>query len=180
MGERASGARVTLARWRLAEAELVDDLASLRSILFPAVTSEEAQSILNAIRRVELLTEYGLEDQPIALISAAEISRDVLVARRLSAALLQAYVAKVPGGPWSGKALLASRALTTDPVQRTWIEERLEALHADAYVRYARRGRDSPELGELESRLQRILDRLIERVDEELAARRQLAGVPKK
>ena len=179
VGEQASGARVTLARWRLAEAEQVDDLASLRSILFPAVTSEEAQGLLNAIRRVELLTEYGLEDEPIALIAAAEISRDILVARRLSAVLFQAYLAKVPGGPWSGKALLASKALTTDPVQRTWLEERLKALRGDAYVRYARRGRDSPELGELESRLQRILDQLTERVDEELAARRQLASVPK-
>ena len=57
VGEQASGARVTLARWRLAEAERVDDFRSLRSILFPAVSSEEAQNILNAIRRVELLTK---------------------------------------------------------------------------------------------------------------------------
>ena len=47
-------------------------------------------------------------------------------------------------------------------------------------MRYARKGHFGPELGELESRLQGTLDRLIERVDEELAARRQLAGVPKK
>ena len=47
------------------------------------------------------------------------------------------------------------------------------------YVRYAREGHFGPELGELEAQLQRTLDPLIERVDEELAARRQLAGVPK-
>ena len=180
VGERASDARVTLARWRLAEAEQVDDLGSLRSILFPAVTSEEARSILNAIRRVELLTEYGLEGEPIALIGAAEISRDVLVARRLSAGLFRAYAAAAPDAPWSGKALLAARELTTDPAQREWLEERLDALPGDAYVRYARKGHFGPELGDLEAQLQGTLDRLIERVNEELAARRQLAGVSKK
>ena len=180
VGEQASGARVTLARWRLAEAEQVDDLASLRSILFPAVTSEEAQSILNAIRRVELLTEYGLEGEPIALIGAAEISRDVLVARRLSAALFQAYAAAAPDAPWSGKALLAARELTTDPAERELLDERLDALSGDAYVRYARKGHFGPELGDLEARLQGTLDRLVEQVDEELAARRHLAGVSKK
>ena len=179
-GGQASDARVTLARWTLAEAEQVGHLAQLRSVLLPAVTSEEAQTLLNGIRRVELLTEYGLDGEPIALIGAAEISRDVLVARRLSAALFQAYAAAVPDAPWSGKALLASRELTADPAQREWLEERLRALPGDAYVRYARTGHQMPELGELESRLQATLDRLIERVDEELTARRQWAGLPNK
>ena len=179
LGERASGARVTLARWSLAEAETVEELAPLRTVLFPAVTSEEAQTILNAIRRVELLTKYGLDGEPIALLGAAEISRDVLAARRLSAALFQAYVAAVPDAPWSGKALLASRELTVDPAQRKWLDQRIEASPGDAYVRLARNGRSGPELGELESRLQSTLDQLLERVDEELSARRQLAGVPK-
>ena len=180
VGEQASGARVTLARWRLAEAEQVEDLASLRSILFPAVTSEEAQKILNAIRRVELLTEYGHEGEPEALIGAAEISRDVLIARRLSAALFEAYAAAAPDAAWSGKALLAARDLTTDPAQREWLDERLDALRDDAYVRYARKGHFGPELMDLEDRLQGTLDRLIERGDEELEARRQLAGPSKK
>ena len=179
VGEQASGARVTLARWRLAEAERVDDFRSLRSILFPAVSSEEAQNILNAIRRVELLTKYGHEGEPIALIGAAEISRDLLVAPRLSAALFLAYLAAAPDAPWSGKALLAARDLTTERAQREWLDERLDAIPRDAYVRYARKGHFGPELGELEAQLQRTLDPLIERVDEELAARRQLAGVPK-
>ena len=144
------------------------------------MTSKEAQTILNAIRRVELLTEYGLEDEPIALVGAAEISRDVLAARRLSAALFQAYAAAVPDAPWSAKALLAARELTADPAQRTRLEQRIAALPGDAYVRYARYGRSGPELGELESRLQETLDQLLGRVDEELSARRQLAGVPKK
>ena len=179
VGEQASGARVTLARWRLAEAERVDDFRSLRSILFPAVSSEEAQNILNAIRRVELLTKYGHGGEPIALIGAAEISRDLLVAPRLSAALFLAYLAAAPDAPWSGKALLAARDLTTERAQREWLDERLDAIPGDAYVRYARKGHFGPELGELEAQLQRTLDPLIERVDEELAARRQLAGVPK-
>ncbi len=180
VGERASGARVTLARWSLAEVETVEQLASLRTVLFPAATAEEAQAILNAIRRVELLTEYGHRDEPIALISAAEISRDVLAAPRLSAALFQAYAVAVPDAPWSGKALLASMALTTDPAQRKLLGGRIETLPEDPYVRYARSGHFGPELGELESRLQGMLDELLERVNEELSARRQLAGVPKK
>ncbi len=179
-GEQAWSARVTLARWRLAEAESVDQLPPLRSILFPAVTSKEAQAILNAMRRVELLAEYGLDGEPTALIAAAEISRDVLMAPRLSAALFQAYAGSAPDAPWSGKALLASMELTTNPAQRKSLNESLEALPGDPYVRYARKGHDTPELAELESRLQTTLDQLLERVDEELAALRQLAGVPKK
>ena len=180
VGERASSARVTLARWSLAEAESVDQLAQLRTVLFPAMASEDAQAVLNAIRRVEFLTELGLEEEPLALVGAAEISRDVLAAPRLSATLFQAYATAVPDAPWSGKALLASREQTSDPAQRKWLDQQIEALPEDAYVRYARRGHLGPELGDLESRLQDALDQLLERVDEQLSARRQLAGVPKK
>ena len=128
---------------------------------------------------MELLTEYGLEEEPVALIAAAEISRDVLAAARLSAALFRAYATAVPGAPWSGKALLASGELTSDPAERKWLDRRLEALPEDAYVRYALTGDFGPELGDLESRLQDTLDQLLERVDEQLSARRQLAGVLK-
>ncbi len=183
VGEQASGARVTLARWMLAEAEKVADLAELRSVLLPAVMSGEAQALLNAIRRVELLTEYGLKGEPVALIGAAEISRDVLAARRLATALFQAYADQAPDAPWYAKALLAARELTTDPAELMRLDgrldERLEALPGDPYVRYARKGDDVPELGELEYRLQAALDPVIERVNQELIARRQLTGVPR-
>ncbi len=179
VGEQAWNARVTLARWMLAEAEKVDDLAALRSVLLPAVTSDEAQTLLNAIRRVELLAEYGFDGEPVALIAAAEISRDGLAARRLSAVLFQAYAGAVPDGPWGAKALLAARELTTNPAERERLDERLDELPGDPYVRYARKGHDVPELGELENRLQAELDPLIARVDEELTARRQLVGVPR-
>ena len=179
VGEQASNARVTLARWMLEEAEKVGDLAALRSVLLPAVTSLEAQALLNATRRVELLTEYGLEGEPTALIGAAEIARDGLAARRLSAALFQAYADAAPDGLWYTKALLAAKELTTDPAERERLDERLDALPGDPYVRYARRGLDVPELGELEYRLQGALDPLIERVDEELIARQQFAGAPR-
>jgi hypothetical protein len=144
------------------------------------VASKTAQGLLNAIRRVELLTEYGLDDEPIAFIAAAEISRDVLVAPRLSVWLFQAYTAVAPGAPWSGKAILAAKELTAGWAQREWLDERLDELPGDPYVRYARGGDSGPELAELEIQLQAALDQLIERVEEELAARRQLAGVPKK
>lgn len=180
VGDSAFDARVTLARWGLSEAEHVDDLAPLRSVLLPAVTSGEARALLNAIRRVELLTEYGFEGEPVALIAAAEISRDVLAALGLSAALFQLYADLVPEAPWSTKALLAAKELTTDPAQREGLDRRLDALPGDPYVYYARKGHSMAQLGELESRLQAMLDPLVERVDEELAARRQLAGVLEK
>lgn len=180
VGQQAFDARVTLARWGLAEAEHVDDLAPLRSVLLPAVTSGEAQALLNAIRRVELLTKYGIEGEAVALIAAAEISRDVLAAQRLSGSLFQRYADLVPEAPWSTKALLAARELTTDPAQREGLDRRLDAHPGDAYVLYARKGRPMAELEELESRLQAMLDPLVERVEEELTARRQLVGVPKK
>ena len=60
------------------------------------------------------------------------------------------------------------------------VYEQLDALPEDPFVRYARKGHHGPELGELEFRIQPTLDQLIERVEEELTARRQLAGVPKK
>ena len=180
VGDQAAAARVTLAKWRLAEVGHLDQLAKLRSVLLPAVTYEEAQALLNAMRRVELLAKYGLEDEPVALIGAAEIARDVLGARQLSAALFQSYAAVTPTGPWIGKALLASRALTTDPVSWKRIDQRIGALTADSYVRYAHYQHVGAELGELESRLQEALDPLVERVEEELRARRQLAGIPKK
>jgi len=177
-GEEAFAARVSMAKWELVEAEYVDDLAPLRSVLLPAVSFEEAQTLLNAIRRVELLTEYGHHGEPVALIAAAEISRDVLAAPRLSSALFQIYADLVPDAPWSAKALLAAMALTTDPAQRRMLDRRLDALPGDAYVRYARKGHSMAGLEELESRLQEMLDPLLEGVDEELTARRQLTGVP--
>jgi tetratricopeptide (TPR) repeat protein len=176
VGEQASDARVTLARWTLAEAENVSDLAALRSVLLPAVTSEEARMLLDAIRRVELLAEYGFDGEPVALIAAAEISRDGLAARLLAAALFQAYAEAVPDARWCAKALLAARDLATDPAARQKLDERLDRSPGDPYVRYARKGHDVPELGELEYRLQAELDPIIERVDQQLTARRQLAG----
>ncbi len=178
VGEQAAAARVTMAKWRLAEVEEVGHLARLRPVLLPAVSSEDAQTLLNAMRRVELLVEYGLEREPVALIGAAEISRDVLVAGRLSAALFRASAIEASEGPWIGKTLLASRELTTDPAERERLDRLLDALPDDPYVRYAHKGHSGPDLGELESRLQEALDPLFERVDEELRARRQLAGEP--
>ena len=180
VGERAAAARVTLAKWGFAEVEEVRQLVRLRSVLLPAVSYDEAQALLNAMRRVELLVELGLEGEPVALIGAAEISRDVLAARSLSAAIFQSYAMAAPEGPWIGKALLASRELTTDPSGRERLDGLLDALPADPYVRYAHKGNSGSDLGELESRLQEALDPLFERVEEELMARRQLAGVPNK
>ena len=184
VGEQAAVARVTLATWRLGQVTDVRQLVRFRSLLLPAVSHEEARLLLNAMRRVELLAEYGLEGQPVALIGAGEIARDVLAAGRLSASLFHSYAVAAPGGPWIGKALLSSRELTSDTAERNRLAGLLDALPADPYVRYAHRAHIGVDLGESESRLQDVLDALLVRVDEELRARRQLAetpaGVPQK
>ena len=135
---------------------------------------------LNEVYRegAELLGEYGREGEFVALIGAAEISRDVLSAPKLAAALFLAYATEATDAPWTGKALLASKELTSDPTERRWLDGRLDALPEDPFVRYARMAHQGSELGDLESRLQERLDALMARVEEELAARRLLAGVP--
>ena len=178
VGEQAFSARVTLARWRLADAGQVELFAEVRSILLPAVAAVEAQGLLNGIRRVEILVDYGLGGDRIAFFAAAEISRDVLGAPRIAAALFQAYADGQSDSPWSGKALLAARALVARPAEREWLDDRLGALPGNAYVRYARQGDDGPDLADLEARLQASLDELLARADEELEARRLLVGGP--
>ena len=59
-------------------------------------------------------------------LGAAEIARDGLAARRLSAALFQAYADAAPDGQWYTKALLAARELTTDPAERERLDERVD------------------------------------------------------
>ena len=178
VGEQAFSARVALVRWRLAEASQVERFADLRPVLLPAVAFVEAQGLLNGMRRVELLVDYGLDDDWIALFAAAEISRDVLGAPRIAAALFQAYADGQSDSPWSGKALLAARALVARPAEREWLDDRLRALPGNAYVRYARQDDGGPGLADLEARLQAALEELLTRADEELVERRLLVGGP--
>ena len=178
VGEQAFGARVTLVQWRLAEAGNVERFAEFRRVLLPAVASVEAQGLLNAMRRVEVLVDYGLEGEWIAYFGAAEISRDVLGAARIAAALFQAYADGQSDSPWAGKALLAARVLVARPAEREWLDDRLGALPGNAYVRYARQGENGSDLADLEARLQTALGALLTRADEELAARRLLVGGP--
>jgi len=178
VGEQAFDARVTLARWRLADADQVEGFAQVRSGLLPAVAALEAQSLLNGMRRVELLVDYGRRGAPTAYFAAAEIARDVLDAPRIAAALFRAFADDQSDSPWSGKALLAARALVVGPAEREWLDDRLAALPGNAYVRYARQGDEGPDLADLEGRLQAALDEVLARADEELVARRLLVGEP--
>ncbi len=178
VGEQAFDARVTLARWRLADADRVEGFDLARSVLLPAVAYGEAQELLNGMRRVELLVEYGRVGERFAYFAAAEIARDVLDAPRIAAALFRSYADDPEESAWSGKALLAARALEVSPEERERLDGRLRALPGNAYVRYARRGDEGPDLTDLEARLQAGLDEILSRADEELEARRLLVGGP--
>jgi hypothetical protein len=166
--------------WGLVLPDLSRIHQGIQALIRTSRTQIYSDSIGSLVRR--FADRWGPGSAAILMDNAegAPWSRDVLAARRLSAALFQAYATAVPDAPWSGKALLTSKELTSDPAQRKWLDQRIDALPEDAYVRYARSGHFGPELGDLESRLQDTLDQLLERVDEELSARRQLAGVPKK
>ena len=176
VGGQAFAARVTLARWRLAEADRIGGFDEIRSALLPAVADAEAQALLNGMRRVEMLVDYGLEGDWIAYFAAAETARDVLGAPRLAAALFEAFADADSDSPWAGKALLAARDLVARPVEREWLDGRLGGLPGNAYVRYARQGDRGPDLGELETRLQTALDEVRARAEEELVARHLLVG----
>ena len=178
VGEQVFDARVTLAKWRLADADPVEGFDQVRSVLLPAVAAVEAQRLLNGMRRVEVLVDYGEAGNLFALFAAAEIARDVLYAPRIAAGLFRVYADGQPDAPWSGKALLAARALAVRPAERESLDDRLEALPENAYVRYARLGDEGPDLADLEGRLQAALDDLLARADEELVARRLLVGGP--
>ncbi len=178
VGEQAFDARVTLAKWRLSDADRVQGFDQVRPVLLPAVAAVEAQALLNGMRRVELLMDYGRAGDLIAYFAAAEIARDVLDAPRIAVALFAAYAAERWDSPWSGKALLAARALAVGPAARERFDDRLGALPGNAYVRYARQGDEGPDLADLEGRLQSVLDEILARADEEMVARRVLVGGP--
>lgn len=177
VGDPAAEARVTLARWRLAEARQVDRLAAVRRVLLPAVASRGAQDLLNGMRRVELLVDYALEGRLVGFFAAAELTREVLGAPRLAAALFQAYADSEPDSPWSGKALLAARGLVARSAERAWLDDRMEALPGNVYVRYARQGEGGGDLGDLEVALQVEVNEILAQVEEELVARRLLVGL---
>ena len=178
VGEQAATARVTLARWRLTQAEQLGDLAQVRPLLLPAVASVEAQSLLNGIRRVELLVDFGLEGEAIAFFGAAELLRDLLGAPRLASAFFEVYADFDSGSPWSGKALLAAKNLVSRPAARSWLDGRIGSLPENPYVRYARGGEEDSDLGELEGSLDTALGDVLERVEAQLVARRLLVGLP--
>ena len=178
VGDLAFDARVTLAKWRLAEADQVEGFDQVRGVLLPAVAAVAAQELLNGMRRVEVLVDYGRDGDVIAYFAGAEIARDVLDAPGIAAALFGAFADDRPDSPWSGKALLAARALEVRRAERERLDARLGALPGNAYVRYARQGDEGSDLADVEGRLQAALDEILARADEDLTARRLLVGGP--
>jgi tetratricopeptide (TPR) repeat protein len=177
VGPIADSARVTVAGWRL-EVSQLGQLAEIRSLLLPAVSSVRAREIVNSIRRVDLLVDRGLEGDRLGFFAAAQEARDVLSANILAAGLFQAYADFDPDSPWVGKALLSALSITSNTAGKAAIESRLRALPVDAYVRYARRGVRDGSLGPLEVELQRSLDSLLAVMEADLVQRRLLVSDP--
>jgi len=153
-------------------------LAEIRSLLLPAVSSVRAREIVNSIRRVGLLVDRGLEGDRLGFFAAAQEARDVLRANIIAVGLFQAYADFDPESPWVGKALLSALPLTADTANQAAIEDRLRALPADAYVGYARRGVRDGSLGLLEVELQRMLNSLLAAMEADLVQRRLLVSDP--
>ncbi|MFV2006183.1 MAG: tol-pal system YbgF family protein [Longimicrobiales bacterium] len=177
VGPIADSARVTVAGWRL-EVSQLGQLAEIRSLLLPAVSSVRAREIVNSIRRVGLLVDRGLEGDRLGFFAAAQEARDVLRANIIAVGLFQAYADFDPESPWVGKALLSALPLTADTANQAAIEDRLRALPADAYVGYARRGVRDGSLGLLEVELQRMLNSLLAAMEADLVQRRLLVSDP--
>ncbi|MBI4539546.1 MAG: hypothetical protein HY704_08565 [Gemmatimonadetes bacterium] len=174
-GPLADEARVLLARVRLAGLEQVEELGDARAILLPAIASQEARTLLDAIRRVGLLVEYAGDGETLALLAAAELARDTLESRRLARRLFLAYQEHEGGTPWAGKALLAALDLSEEPDERAEVRKRMDALSENVYVEVASgsegRGR---EFQAAEQRLEGVLAAIRRQVDAE-AQRRDVA-----
>ncbi len=175
-GTLAQEARVSLALWRLEDIAQMTGLAEVRRTLLPAVGHPEAESLLNAMRRVEALVDRALDGETLAFLVAAEQAREAIGAPQIAASLFQAYVDGDEQGPWVGKALLAARQLSGDVDQQRALDGRIRGLPDDPYVRYARGGDNGDELVALEAVLQLRVDSLLARVRESLVARRLLVG----
>jgi len=132
-GEAAGSARAAAARWLLAGADSVGDLAHVRAVLLPAINHAGALQHVRRVRTVELLLEQGRSGEPAALFAAAEYARDTLRAPRLAHRLFLDYADAADGTIWAPKALLAALPLATES-DRSALEQRIRAQPGNPYV----------------------------------------------
>jgi hypothetical protein len=170
----AEAARLVVARIRLRRTEEVADLDAVRRVLLPAGGNPDVAAMAADIRRVELLDGWGAREDPVAWFVAAEVARDRLDAPSLARGLFLRFASEAPASPWAGKAVLAALATTPDPRSDPALRAGLEERASDPYVAQARS--ETPvgaPLGELEARLDGIVNDLMARADAE-ALRRDL------
>lgn len=158
LGTIAADARLLLARWRLARALNLQQLAEVRSVLLPSGADPRVAATLAAIEQVDAYANAGLED-PIGLFAAGEVARDRLGADLVARGLMLAYADGDHDEPWKPKALLAAIELSQAVGDREWLRGRLEAYGDNPYVLAARGGTaagfETLE-GELEVRLEEL------------------------
>ncbi len=170
----AEAARLVVASIRLRRTVEVEALDEVRTILLPAGGNPQVAALAADIRRVELLDEWGATDDPVAWFVAAEMARDRLGSPRLARGLFLRFASEAPASPWAGKAVLAALATTPDPRSDPALRAGLEARRTDPYVAGVRSGVPiDARLGELEARLNEIMEGLLARADAE-AQRRDL------
>ena len=161
VGERSTDtlalrARIAGARWLLAGVDRIEALSEPRNVLLPALALPEAQSLVRSIRMLAVLVARA-EREPLALFAAGEIARDELAAPRLARALFFQYAQAASGTLWSGKALLAVRALGPAPEQAPELERLLATSVDNLYLAAARGPVSSDRYQNAEERLQRSL-----------------------
>ncbi|MEX2465442.1 MAG: hypothetical protein WD995_00945 [Gemmatimonadota bacterium] len=150
-GPAAAEARLTLAGWRLSEADDVGDAFALRALLLPSLDDPEVGELLAAIDELETLAFGGL-DAPLAWFMAGELARDRLDAPRIARGFFLAYANTASEEPWAPKALLAALQLTEDEPDRADLRARLERHPRSPYV-LAARGRPAVGFEALEEEL---------------------------
>jgi len=137
-------ARVAAARMMLTRANGAADLAAVRNLLLPALGNQQARTIVQTLRTIDVLQEIAANAEPLALFVAAEISRDQLAAPGLARRLFIAYADAANASDWSGKALLAAMALPQPADSADVLRRRIGDMSGNIYIA-AVHGRDDHE-----------------------------------
>lgn len=157
-GVVAARARRLAAEWRLAIVDRVEDLAEVRSILFPIAAEARASGILRAIGAIDVLVERAERNGELtSLFAAGEIARDELGSNRLAGALFVAYADRAPSAVWAPKALLAAAEMAPAGERADSLRRRFAGSPDNVYVRAVLGVADEEAYSTAEDRLSRTL-----------------------
>lgn len=161
VGDAATDARLTLARWRLAAATDPAEVRDVARVLLSGGDRPPVVALVKSVEDFDALLQVAPR-KPLAWFAAGEAARDRLDARAMARSLFLAYADSVPDSPWAPKALLAALSLTRDEGDRAWLRGRLERYARSPYV-LAARGEPAPGIEDLESELARRLQEIVTR-----------------